>query len=1056
MAISDKLVLFKYLLHQFGYEKFEDLQKKFSDEELKAETTDRSVFYAVLKDKILFSAADLLRFDENIIGHSSHINRRRREKINLKYYQYLSLLFTEYYLDRFFSARENLFDNLEQFRSGFDAEGEIGKLSPFNRDELNLIAYWQATGSGKTFTLHFNILQYQHYAKRYKAKLNNLILLTPGDSLSRQHLKELEESGIEADYYLNDKSSADVKVIDIHKIKETATGQGVTISVHEFGQQNAVFVDEGHKGNDKEEGVWRKLREEMGYNGFTFEYSATFGQVGSDLQNYYGKSIVFDYSYKYFYTDGYGKNYQIHNISESQETNNDIKRRYLLCNLLLFAQQKLYFHLNQSSLELYQVESPLLIFVGHTVNPKAKGKEAEDNEETISDVKILLDFWQDFLTNRSKYEAIIRLILDCENDQFCQEYNLKLHWLFTKLDTPQKIYDAVLKYALNTDAPDTLELYTMKDASGEIALKVKNNEHYFGLINIGDVSKFKTSLEKDFVFLKDSTSTVSLFDSLSDKSEKPINILIGARKFIEGWNNYRVSSIGLINFGKSEGSQIIQLFGRGVRLHGKEKSLKRSTEADRLDEYMPMVETLNIFGLNADYMKRFEDDLKNEGILKRTYEIFVPVKLYVDQTGETIESLNLIVPQKKKDILPFNQKEVVELSYNGKTDVGIKSLLDLTTKNFSTDSIHGSGASGSQTVVEKDLKSVEKFIDFERLFLDLIQFKQSKGFHNLSFKKESLKDLLGKINIELKLDSQLAVKSLEDIERVHRIALQLLQKYTESYYKRHLRIYEGKHLESVVLAEKHPVLSNLNYTIEIAETDDNGATFQDYDQIKLQLEKFVAEAENNISKYKGSSILLNAWFEKHLYQPLLDDASIQPPSFRIESIKPKGLNEGEKRFVGHLRAFVEQSYSEDRYTDCEFYLLRNGTQAKGFGFYFSASGGFFPDFLLWIKRKLAGKEKQYLTFIDPHGLRNEDSQFSSDKVQLHNYLKTEFPEIKNVVLNSFILAPSSFDLSGMQTWEREDKATDIRTYSNNLNIYELGNGNDFNYVSEIVGKILDN
>ncbi len=69
-------------------------------------------------------------------------------------------------------------------------------------------------------------------------------------------------------------------------------------------------------------------------------------------------------------------------------------------------------------------------------------------------------------------------------------------------------------------------------------------------------------------------------------------------------------------------------------------------------------------------------------------------------------------------------------------------------------------------------------------------------------------------------------------------------------------------------------------------------------------------------------------------------------------------------------------------------------------------------------------------------------------------MKTEFPEIKNVTLNSFILAPSSFDLSGMQTWEREDKATDIRTYSNNLNIYELGNGNDFSYVSEIIEKIL--
>nr|MBA2494989.1 hypothetical protein [Acidobacteriota bacterium] len=100
-------------------------------------------------------------------------------------------------------------------------------------------------------------------------------------------------------------------------------------------------------------------------------------------------------------------------------------------------------------------------------------------------------------------------------------------------------------------------------------------------------------------------------------------------------------------------------------------------------------------------------------------------------------------------------------------------------------------------------------------------------------------------------------------------------------------------------------------------------------------------------------------------------------------------------------------------------------------------------------------EKQYLTFIDPHGLRNEDSEFSSDKVQLHKYLRIEFPEIKNVTLNSFILAPSSFDISGVRNWKREDESIDIKTYSNNLNIYELGNGNDFSYVSEIVRKIIN-
>ena len=48
-----------------------------------------------------------------------------------------------------------------------------------------------------------------------------------------------------------------------------------------------------------------------------FEYSATFGQILSERNKEtleeYSKSIVFDYSYKYFYLDGYGKDFFVIN-----------------------------------------------------------------------------------------------------------------------------------------------------------------------------------------------------------------------------------------------------------------------------------------------------------------------------------------------------------------------------------------------------------------------------------------------------------------------------------------------------------------------------------------------------------------------------------------------------------------------------------------------------------------------------------------------------------------------------------------------------------------------
>ena len=59
-------------------------------------------------------------------------------------------------------------------------------------------------------------------------------------------------------------------------------------------------------------------RRAIARDGFTFEYSATFGQsinkAGGEVQEEYGKSIVFEYSYPRFYEDGYGKGYRILNL----------------------------------------------------------------------------------------------------------------------------------------------------------------------------------------------------------------------------------------------------------------------------------------------------------------------------------------------------------------------------------------------------------------------------------------------------------------------------------------------------------------------------------------------------------------------------------------------------------------------------------------------------------------------------------------------------------------------------------------------------------------------
>ena len=73
--------------------------------------------------------------------------------------------------------------------------------------------------------------------------------------------------------------------------------------------------------------------------------------------------------------------------------------------------------------------------------------------------------------------------------------------------------------------------------------------------------------------------------------------------------------MGLLNVGRNEGSQIIQLFGRGVRLRGRDMTLKRSSALDGdHPEYIGLLETLNIFAVRANYMLQFRDYLQREGV----------------------------------------------------------------------------------------------------------------------------------------------------------------------------------------------------------------------------------------------------------------------------------------------------------------------------------------------------------------------------------------------------------------------------------------------------------
>lgn len=478
---------------------------------------------------------------------------------------------------------------------------------PFTEVDLTKLAYWMATGSGKTLILHLNYYQFLHYNKE---PLDNILLVTPNEGLSEQHLAELAASGIPARRFdlnhggLWSDNKYTVQVIEITKLVEEKRGGGVSVPVEVFEGRNLIFVDEGHKGSGGE--AWRKYRDALGETGFTFEYSATFGQALSAARNdpltaEYGKAIVFDYSYRYFYGDGYGKDFRILNLQD--ETDEDKTDLLLLGNLLSFYEQQRLFDEQAGVLRLYNLEKPLWVFVGSKVNAVYS-----ENKQKRSDVLTVVRFLHRVPINRNWAVKGIDELMAGKSGLITPDgidlFAGRFPYVRETGLTAEALYDDILRRVFHSPASGGLHLCDIKSAAGELGLRASGAKEYFGLIYIGDTGDFKKLVETDDtgITLEEDAIASSLFTDIN-RPDTPLNILIGAKKFMEGWNSWRVSNMGLLNIGRREGSQIIQLFGRGVRLRGENHSLKRSAVLpDSHPPHIKLLETLNIFAVRANYM----------------------------------------------------------------------------------------------------------------------------------------------------------------------------------------------------------------------------------------------------------------------------------------------------------------------------------------------------------------------------------------------------------------------------------------------------------------------
>ena len=233
VSFDEQLVLFRFFLHLFGKEAISSFSSALNNTDAEGfDENQNTLFYVWLRDFCPHCQIpkDRLRiYDENICRYVKRIGEKRGG-LKLKYFQYLALLFTEIFLDRYFSSKGEFIEELNEYIAKLYSQslGLIG-IPAFTEKSLNKLAYMCATGSGKTLLMHINILQFLHYFNRAKRQnshleINNIIVLAPNENMALQHLDELKLSSISAGLFNKDdllcNLDSDVLVIDMNKLRE--------------------------------------------------------------------------------------------------------------------------------------------------------------------------------------------------------------------------------------------------------------------------------------------------------------------------------------------------------------------------------------------------------------------------------------------------------------------------------------------------------------------------------------------------------------------------------------------------------------------------------------------------------------------------------------------------------------------------------------------------------------------------------------------------------------------------------------------------------------------
>ncbi|MDP2417252.1 MAG: hypothetical protein Q8M33_07190, partial [Hydrogenophaga sp.] len=656
-----------------------------------------------------------------------------------------------------------------------------------------------------------------------------------------------------------------------------------------------------------------------------------------------------------FYKDGYGKDYSIQKVAadavakgEEAWVNFQAAFATLADKLAVFDALRL----ADDGLGFVSAfaDKPLIAFMGNTVEDKKKEGKGEDDE--VSDIRKLLAY-------------------------------------LAKLTPAQRTR---LAPVFNGDHTGHLTLTRCAAVADEIYLSWGDGA-YWGIVNVGNGDKFFNE-SQDHPELKDAHGQplVQLrkapiverrfqFNDI-DLPGSPINVLVGSRKFAEGWNCYRVSVIGLVNLGASKGNKIIQIFGRGVRLKGlqadgKRRFIEHGEDGDALladdtpENQLRRLETLHVFSLKGTYLEVFLKGLEQE-LPRWVLERRVPVqaqslklgqskvafdayagRLSIFKVGREVSEPRLLAtltfahgaPKWQWAYFQGGAQESGELARFG---------LSLDVRPDAADAEHNlaqhlrdaasPGAAGflPLTELERKLQTLQRARRMQLLVQD-----------GETVRPVGLPDVLGLVNAvsyhRAWADVGFAVREQLLSQTLAHVVGQLHNKLIYDLNKRRYRM--GEPLRQSAPGVPGDFVSHYDLRIEFdKEADKQG--FESRYPSPLLPEQLPLDLQQS----------------RHIYTPLFqspeNQAVRQGFKFKTLSISPDALNPGERKFVQDLHTFLADPVRQSRLKAFDFYLMRNVESLRSVGVYLdSETRAYFPDFVLWA----VSNKKTHVLLVDPKG-----------------------------------------------------------------------------------------